>query len=646
MNPIVMETTLVRADWDALNQYILRRLSPGTWVRHGFAIWAIGAFAVCAVAGYLLRSVGLSMEVTDVLIAVIICMAISALVARYQLRDWRPRDVGYVLGPCRFEIDASGIRTIGTHRTNFLEWRCIESIDETAEHLFLPVDRIMAFMLPKRDLTPEAVEVIQDLARNAGVNANAATAQRPVTAGWPAPAPQAQAQTQVSPTIGFFDALLSNFRAGLWLLSLRRPKSAFIALFDQAAVFGVLTCATLFLLTWIGAESGSEFLAFGLFGWLYFAGVGVLAAFLIARAQSPRTDVVALLVPVLTIAPFAATMICLLDQFAEPHIGERAVWLIALCIATAYTAVAVRTAYEPARPLAHAATVVVVLAFASLTQNTPFFFSSPWQPPYDEDALEEDLYGAETLLFDQPARITAAVNRMAPQQEGRPDVFFLSFAGHGFQNVFRHEALFAQEVFAHRYGSGERSLALINDDEDQDGYPLAMGAGLREALKQVGAKMNRDEDIAVVMLTSHGSRDGELTVTHPKTPLRSLTAKDVRSALDGAGIRWRVVIVSACYAGTFIEPLSNPETVVITAADSDHNSFGCADDRDLTYFGEAFLRDALPGAENLSAAFKRAREIIAKRETAEGKPHSNPQMFVGREIAGRLEVLEAARRAE
>ena len=30
------------------------------------------------------------------------------------------------------------------------------------------------------------------------------------------------------------------------------------------------------------------------------------------------------------------------------------------------------------------------------------------------------------------------------------------------------------------------------------------------------------------------------------------------SALDESGIRWRVIIISACYAGGFVEPLRDP----------------------------------------------------------------------------------------
>jgi hypothetical protein len=152
--------------------------------------------------------------------------------------------------------------------------------------------------------------------------------------------------------------------------------------------------------------------------------------------------------------------------------------------------------------------------------------------------------------------------------------------------------------------------------------------------------MNRDEDVLVLLLTSHGSQEGGIAVRNGILPMSNeVPPEAVRSALDAAGIKWRIVIVSACYAGVFIEPLKSDNTLVITAADADHNSFGCADDRDLTYFGEAFLRDALPKAGSLEAAFEAARSAIGQRERAERKTPSNPQIFIGEAMRGKLSAL-------
>jgi hypothetical protein len=218
-------------------------------------------------------------------------------------------------------------------------------------------------------------------------------------------------------------------------------------------------------------------------------------------------------------------------------------------------------------------------------------------------------------------------------------VFFVGFAGDGSERVFRREALFAEKTFAERMGSGERSIELINDKDDRIGYPLGTAPSLRHALIRLAGRMNVDEDILVLMLTSHGSADDGIHVENGSLPLNSMDPEAVLRALDASGIKWRIVIVSACYSGTFIEPLENDSTIVITASDADNTSFGCADDRDLTYFGEAFLRDALPKARSLEAAFETARKAIAKRERTEKLTASNPQIFVGDAIREKLVSL-------
>jgi hypothetical protein len=76
----------------------------------------------------------------------------------------------------------------------------------------------------------------------------------------------------------------------------------------------------------------------------------------------------------------------------------------------------------------------------------------------------------------------------------------------------------------------------------------------------------------------------------------------------------------------------NPDTIIITAAATDKTSFGCSDDRDLTYFGEAFYRDALPKAQNLQDAFNQAKKAIALRETQEHQKASDPQAYFGSDL--------------
>jgi len=186
----------------------------------------------------------------------------------------------------------------------------------------------------------------------------------------------------------------------------------------------------------------------------------------------------------------------------------------------------------------------------------------------------------------------------------------------------------------------DRSIELINDVDDRDSFPIATVSGLTHTLKLLGAHMNTEEDVLVLLLTSHGSRDS-LVVSNGTVPLLQLGPAELRQALDESGIKWRVIIVSACYSGIFVEPLKTDGTFIATASDAGHTSFGCADDRDLTYFGEAFLKDSVPTTTSLEAAFKKAAGLIQHREGAEHLEHSNPQLYIGPTIRQKLNKIRA-----
>jgi hypothetical protein len=155
--------------------------------------------------------------------------------------------------------------------------------------------------------------------------------------------------------------------------------------------------------------------------------------------------------------------------------------------------------------------------------------------------------------------------------------------------------------------------------------------------------MNLDEDVLFLSLSSHGSEDGMISVNSDLGDWRDLSADELAGMLREAGIRWRVIVVSACYGGTFVEPLRDENTIILAAAAADRTSFGCSDDNDLTYFGEAFYRDALPKAASLRAAFDNARAAIKERETREGMSASNPQAYFGAAIEQKLAAMEKAR---
>jgi hypothetical protein len=239
--------------------------------------------------------------------------------------------------------------------------------------------------------------------------------------------------------------------------------------------------------------------------------------------------------------------------------------------------------------------------------------------------------------------IDAQVARMATGPEATNRVFFLGFAGHGDERVFAEEIKLAAQRVGEKYGSAERTVLLLNDRRDLSTYPLASISSLRYSLKALAGVMNPEEDVLFLALSSHGSEDATLDVSNTGMTPQALSAETLAELLAESGIRWKVVVVSACYSGTFIRPLADNHTIVVTAAARNRTSFGCSDQRDLTYFGEAFYRDALPLSPTLRVAVDAARQDIRRREKEIGVRPSQPQAYFGPFMEEKLRGIEEAR---
>lgn len=232
---------------------------------------------------------------------------------------------------------------------------------------------------------------------------------------------------------------------------------------------------------------------------------------------------------------------------------------------------------------------------------------------------------------------------MPAQRPGQVDLFALAVAGDGRESVFRNEAAYFEELASARYGAAGRTLALVNhpDSLAATPRPLATRDSLRHALAGIAARMDRDEDILLLFITTHGTRRHTLVLHQPGAFDETLTPSGLRAALDDAGIRHRVLIVSACFSGGFIPALANPDSIVITAARHDRSSFGCGDTASATWFGRALLVEGLNRDGGLLDAFAYARRQVERRERIEGHTASWPQLHVGEDMRARLEAWEA-----
>ena len=123
--------------------------------------------------------------------------------------------------------------------------------------------------------------------------------------------------------------------------------------------------------------------------------------------------------------------------------------------------------------------------------------------------------------------------------------------------------------------------------------------------------------------------------------LDGLSAETLRQLLDESRIKWRVIAISACYSGSFVETLKSPNTLIMTASRRDRTSFGCGNENDFTYFGEAYFSQALQKTHSFIDAFDLAKAAIAERESKEQLTPSEPQIFIGDAIRPKLAEIEA-----
>lgn len=246
---------------------------------------------------------------------------------------------------------------------------------------------------------------------------------------------------------------------------------------------------------------------------------------------------------------------------------------------------------------------------------------------------------AELALYKQRGLLDAALDGLAPRDPARINMYLLAVAGDGTQEVFRREVEFVRKEFDRDFGTQGRSLALINSRNTVASAPMATVTSIRESLQGIAARMDREQDILFLFLTSHGSKDHELSLAQNNMELRNLPARELGGMLKNAGIKWKVIVVSACYSGGFIDSIKDEYTLVITAARRDRTSFGCADENDFTYFGRAFFKEALPRSTSFQDAYRQAEILVRQWESAGSKKgmragpadasepsHSFPQM--------------------
>lgn|GEM_PF-1933288 len=249
------------------------------------------------------------------------------------------------------------------------------------------------------------------------------------------------------------------------------------------------------------------------------------------------------------------------------------------------------------------------------------------KPPKPDSGA--DLWGAQDGLIGECMALIPA------RAADRPNVYAVAINPHGKQMLFSREAKTALQRFAANYGgTAEGGILLSNNAGDLLQVPLATQQNIAQVLWEIGNRTQAGpDDVLIVYLTSHGGPNAALESALPgNLPILAISADSLAAALHEARIRRRVIIISACFAGSWIPALANDDTIIITAARADRTSFGCAEDRPLTYFGEAFLNGPFNRGASLADSFEGAKKTVTQWEQQQKLPFSQPQAFVGKNM--------------
>jgi hypothetical protein len=256
--------------------------------------------------------------------------------------------------------------------------------------------------------------------------------------------------------------------------------------------------------------------------------------------------------------------------------------------------------------------------------------------------LGPDLERGRTPAFElaEHRRLDAALAAIAPQRPGVVDAYVVAMALDS-DPVFGREAREAGKVLARRYDAAGRTIVLAGTDgSGPSALPMGSLHALSLALARVAERMDPREDALILYVTSHGAPIG-IAYHDGDQGYGFLSPNRLAGLLGSVGIRNRLLILSACYSGSFVRALASDRTALLTAAAPDRTSFGCAADNDWTFFGDALVNRALRKPQPLADAAAEAVALVGQWERARHDEPSYPQVSIGGDVPLWLLPLEA-----
>lgn len=159
-----------------------------------------------------------------------------------------------------------------------------------------------------------------------------------------------------------------------------------------------------------------------------------------------------------------------------------------------------------------------------------------------------------------------------------------------------------------------------------------------EAMERIRSLGQVQTSGCLFYLTSHGT---PANITFGDT--EGLKPVDMAALLRmGCGNRPTVVVLSACFSGSFIDALKAPNRMIMTAARRDRTSFGCGEGEVYPWFDACVIEHLATATHFLDLAAE-TRACVTRREgEAQVELPSEPQVFIGAEMQIRLPLVHFA----
>ncbi|WP_283181808.1 C13 family peptidase [Pseudomonas svalbardensis] len=253
------------------------------------------------------------------------------------------------------------------------------------------------------------------------------------------------------------------------------------------------------------------------------------------------------------------------------------------------------------------------------------------------DSLELGLLAQGRLLDDALSNVPASTPAV--------ELYTLTLGGDGKQSVFLRESDYVSNMLSSRFGAFGQ-IRLVNHRDHLVDRPMATRENLRRAAAAL-AERSGPEDLIFIYLTSHGTSEHELVLDQPRMELSDLPADELAAVLSPLKNRDKIIVISSCYSGGFIPALKDERTLIMTASRADRVSFGCSEEANFTYFGDALFAQALNQTDDLEQAFKLAKATVAERELADSFEASEPQIWAPKTVLSHWQLLrkQQARKA-